>query len=147
MKTTILHFFCGSGTVTQSICRSDKIIMTNILQQCVVNLYHTYLLYTVMECTEATISQHYYCPNLRKACVTKLRVAKLAGTRRNKTSNMDNSLQNKRNPYHGTDPWWILQYNIQVIQLVVIGKYLMLIVPRVSAIVYSGEQYSRQKIF
>ena len=82
--------------------------MTNILQKCVVNWYHTYLLYTVMECTEATISQHYYCPNLRKAYVTKLRVAELARTRRNKTSNMDNSLQNKRNPYHGTDPWWIL---------------------------------------
>ena len=50
---------CGGAIVTQSICRSDKIIMTNILQKCVVNWYHTYLLYEVMECTEATISQHY----------------------------------------------------------------------------------------
>ena len=62
-------------------------------------------------------------------------------------SKKDNFLQNKRNTYHGTDPWWILQENIQVTQLVVIGKYLMLRGPSVSAIVYSGEQYRRQKRF
>ena len=31
-----------------------------------VNWYHTYLLRTGTERTEATINQHYYCPNLSK---------------------------------------------------------------------------------
>ena len=39
--------------------------MPTILQKYVVNWFHTYLLRPGTECTEATISQHCYWPNLR----------------------------------------------------------------------------------
>ena len=66
-----LIYFCGGGIVTQLICRSDRIIMTNILQKYVVNWYHIYLLHTVTECTEATITQHYYWINIRNNICTQ----------------------------------------------------------------------------
>ena len=39
--------------------------MPTILQKYTVNWYHTYQIHPEMDCTEATISQHYFWPNLR----------------------------------------------------------------------------------
>ena len=52
-------YFCGGGNIFMFICKNDKIVVPKILQKYVVNWYHTYLLHTSMEHTEATISQQY----------------------------------------------------------------------------------------
>ena len=58
------------------ICKNDKIVVPKILQNYVVNWYHTYLLHTGMDCTEATISQHYYWPQLKDNICTHIEVCK-----------------------------------------------------------------------
>ena len=50
--------FCGGGIITQLICRSDNIVRPKTLRNYVVNWYHTYLLHTGMDRTEATIIQN-----------------------------------------------------------------------------------------
>ena len=54
------NYFHGNRIVTQLICRSDKTVIPKILQKYVVNRYTTYLLHTIMDRTETTISQPYY---------------------------------------------------------------------------------------
>ena len=50
----------------QLICRSEIISVLTMIQKYVVNWYYTHLLNTRMDCTEATIVQHYYWNNLRE---------------------------------------------------------------------------------
>ena len=42
------------------ICKNDKIVVPTIIQNYVVNWYHTHLLHPGMDNIKATISQHYY---------------------------------------------------------------------------------------
>ena len=50
--------------------------MLTIIQKYIVNWYHTYLLYPVIDCTESTIGQHYYCTNLRDKIHTHIKFFK-----------------------------------------------------------------------
>ena len=66
--------FCGGGISTQLICRSDKIVMPTIIQKYAVSWYHMYLLYPGMDCTEATIGQNWYWPNIRNDIRIQIKV-------------------------------------------------------------------------
>ena len=52
-------YLFGGGNIFMLICKSDKIVVPTILQKYIVNWYHKYLLHTVKEHTETTISKHY----------------------------------------------------------------------------------------
>ena len=54
------------------ICKNYKIIVPKNLQNYVVYWYHTHLLQSVTERTEASISQHYYWHNLRNKIHTDI---------------------------------------------------------------------------
>ena len=56
------------------ICKNDKFVVTKNLQKYVVYWYHTYILQSIMERTEAGISQHYYWDNLRNKIHTHIKV-------------------------------------------------------------------------
>ena len=56
------------------ICKNDKIVIPKIIQEYIVNWYHTYLLYLGQERTEVTISEHYYWPNSRDDTQTHIKV-------------------------------------------------------------------------
>ena len=56
------------------ICKNDKIVVPKILRKYVINWYHKYLLHPGTEHIDATISQHYYCPNLRDNIHTHIKV-------------------------------------------------------------------------
>ena len=56
------------------ICKDDKIVVPNNLQKYVVYCYRTYLLQSVTESTEASISQHHYWHNLRNKINTHIKV-------------------------------------------------------------------------
>ena len=45
----------------------DKIVITSIIQSCVLHWYHAYLLHTVMDRTDATIIQHMYWNGIRES--------------------------------------------------------------------------------
>ena len=57
--------FRGGGTNHTLICHKDKIVIPSSLQNRVVEWYHTYLLHPGVNCTEATIRQHLWWPNMR----------------------------------------------------------------------------------
>ena len=56
--------FRGGGTVTDLICRYDRIVVPKQLQKYVLEWYHTYLLHPGRDRTEETIKQHLYWPNM-----------------------------------------------------------------------------------
>ena len=60
--------------------------MTEIIRNCVVNWYHTYLLHLVTDHTEAIVTQHYYWPNLRDDIRTHIKVCK--NCQKNKKQNL-----------------------------------------------------------
>ena len=68
----------------RKICKSDKIVAKEILHKYVVNWYLTYLLYTGMDFTEATSSQHYYWPSSREKIRTHIKVCKKCQKNRKK---------------------------------------------------------------
>ena len=45
----------------------DKIVIPSIIQSCVLHWYHTYLINTVMDRTEAMIHHHWYLTVIRKS--------------------------------------------------------------------------------
>ena len=67
-------YSCGGGNIFMLIFKNDKIVVPTILQKYVVNWYHTYLLHTGTEYTEATIIQHYYWNKLREDIRTHIKV-------------------------------------------------------------------------
>ena len=71
------------------ICKNDKIVIPKILQEYVVNWYHTYLLYLGQERTEVTTSENYYWPNSRDDTQTHIKVCNTCHKTR-KTSSMAN---------------------------------------------------------
>ena len=69
-------YFCGDGIVTQLICRSDKKFIPQIIQNYAVKWYHTYLMHTGRDCADSTISQYYYCINIRDFIRTHIKILK-----------------------------------------------------------------------
>ena len=61
----IQNQFVGAGTNIELICYNSKIVIPKVLQNYVLNWYHTYLLHPGSTRTEETIKQHFYWPNLR----------------------------------------------------------------------------------
>ena len=59
--------------------------MPKILQKYVVNWYHTYLLHPGKVRIEATISHHYYWPQLRGDICTHIKVCKTCHKNKKKT--------------------------------------------------------------
>ena len=60
--------FCGgSKFYLKLVTCKDKIVILSKLQRYVLHWYHTYLLHTGMNRTEAMISQHLYWPEIRDA--------------------------------------------------------------------------------
>jgi len=57
--------FCGGGKERMLICRNDKIIVPKSLQKRVITWYHNTLCHPGINCTEETISQHLWWPNMR----------------------------------------------------------------------------------
>ena len=76
LKSANYHtkYFHGGGIVTHLICRSDKTVIPKILRKCVVNWYKTYIIHPRMDCTDTSISQPYYWPNLREDIRTNIKV-------------------------------------------------------------------------
>ena len=60
-------FIGGINIYLDLIMCEDNIFMMSILQSCVLHWYHRYLLYLVMDITEAISFQHFYCPGIRDA--------------------------------------------------------------------------------
>ena len=69
-------YFCGGGIVTQLIFKGDKIVMLIILRKYSVNWYHAYILHPRIDCTEASIIQNYYWPQLRDGMHTQVKVCR-----------------------------------------------------------------------
>ena len=69
-------YFCGGRMITQLICRSDKVVLQNYLQNYVVNGYKTYLLHPRIDLNETTIGRHYYWPNLRDDILTPIKICR-----------------------------------------------------------------------
>jgi len=57
--------FRGGGNDIELVCYNSKIVIPKVLQNYVLNWYHTYLLHPGSTRTEETIRQHLYWPNLR----------------------------------------------------------------------------------
>ena len=57
--------FRGGGKEIELICYNGKIVIPKILQNYVLNWYHTYLLHPGSTRTEETIKQHFYWQNLQ----------------------------------------------------------------------------------
>jgi len=57
--------FCGGGKERTLICRNDKIVVPQKLQQRVMTWYHDTLCHPGITRTEETISQHLWWPNMR----------------------------------------------------------------------------------
>ena len=68
------------------IFKNDKIVVPTIMQKYGVNWYHTYLLHTGTEYTEATIIQHYYWNQLRDYICTYIKVCTIC--QKNKKKNL-----------------------------------------------------------
>ena len=63
----ILHSFRGGGKVQKLICNKEKkIIIPKVLQNRIVQWYHTYLSHPGINRTEQTIRQHFTWTNLRQ---------------------------------------------------------------------------------
>ena len=70
------------------ICKNDIIVVPKILQNYVVNWYHTDLSHMGTERTNTTISQHYYWTNLRDYIRTHIKVCNTF--QKNKKQNLNN---------------------------------------------------------
>ena len=60
------------------ISYKDKVIITIILQKCVLHLYHRDILHPRIDRMEATIRQHLYCPSIREAIQKEVKMVTLA---------------------------------------------------------------------
>ena len=67
-------YFREGRNMFMLICNNYKNFVPTILQKCVVNWYHTYILHPGKVRTEATISQHYYWLQLRDDILTHIKV-------------------------------------------------------------------------
>jgi hypothetical protein len=60
-----LNIFCGGGKERKVICRNDKIVIPKMLQEQIVQWYHTTLCHPSETRTEQTIRQNFTWTNLR----------------------------------------------------------------------------------
>ena len=65
--------FCGGNKQYDLICHKDKIIVPSQLQTRVTQWYHDYLLHPGQACTEETIKQHLWWPDMRKTIITHIK--------------------------------------------------------------------------
>src|SRR6476620_7111352 len=56
----------GGGITRELICKNAKIVLPTLLQQHVMNWYHTVLCHLGMNRTEETISQHLWWPKMQE---------------------------------------------------------------------------------
>ena len=77
-KYTIITFPEGDGLPDHSlICKDDKIVIPESLQNRIVDWYHTMLSHPGINRTEESIRQHFYWPRLREIVVAHLTVCDL----------------------------------------------------------------------
>ena len=84
------------------IYKNDEIFVAIIIWKYAVNWFHKYLLHPGTEHTQATISKHYYRPNLRDYIRTHIKVCKNFQRNRNKTPSMPNYLLIKKKTFYDT---------------------------------------------
>ena len=95
--------FRGGGTDIDLICRNDKIVIPKVLQKCVLNWYHTYLLHPGRDRTEETIRQHLYWANMSEHVRSHVSTCDTCQKTKKYKKNTDIYQRKLLKLYHGKD--------------------------------------------
>ena len=83
MRKLPCYFFVVREFI-QIICRSDRSVISTILQKYAVNSYHMHLLHQGIYCTEDTSSKHFHCSNISDEMCALIKVLKFGRNKETK---------------------------------------------------------------